>query len=717
MGSQSTPWAGSVLRILMKLFGPRNGNACVAWLLRWMLPLVIAGAGWAATAQPTERAAEERIADLRNEIARHDELYFRQARPEITDAEYDRLKRELHALEADRPDEAPDPGGVGDDRSGRFPTRAHREPMLSLDKAYTEDEWRSFHARLVAQLGRPDPRFVVEPKYDGVAICLTYEMGRLVRAVTRGNGREGDEVTDNVRTIGGLPAELLAGKAAIPDLVELRGEIYLDHAEFTRINAVRAAAGEPRFAHPRNLATGTLKSADPDEVRQRRLSVVIHGWGAWVGGSKPVSQQAFQAQVRSWGLPGVTHQSIGQTEEGVWTAVRALERERGKLGFPIDGAVVKLDDAALMARVGLAETAPRWALACKYEAERVVTRLRAIVLQVGRTGVLTPVAEFDPVELGGTRVERATLHNRAEIARRDLRIGDFIEVEKAGDIIPAVVGVRIERRPAEAKPFLFPDRCPSCDSPVVMKPDEVAVYCPNTRCPAQRQRRLEHFVSAQAVAIRGFGPATIAALIEAGRLQSPADFYRLRRDDLQVIPGIGEKRAELLLAGIEASKQAELWRFIHGLSIPQVGPKTAQQLATLAGDLPGFTQLRGESLVETVGPAAADAVREFLADVNQLADLREMINAGVRPRAATVVGSKAELHGKIFVFTGTLPGLTRAQAAHWVETAGGIVRDSVSNQTGYVVAGEGAGSKLVEAERLGVKVLTFAEFKALLGLP
>jgi DNA ligase (NAD+) len=701
----------------MKRFGPRNGNACAAWLLRWMTVLIFAGAGWLGGAQPMERTASERIAELRKEIARHDDLYFRQAEPEITDAEYDRLKRELRSREAAQPDEDREPGAMGDDRNGHFPPHAHQEPMLSLDKAHSEADWRKFHAGLAGQLGRADLRFVIEPKYDGLAISLTYDGGRLVRAVTRGNGREGDEVTDNVRTIHQLPAVLRGEKAAVPDLVELRGEIYVDHAEFTRLNAVRTAAGEPPFAHPRNLAAGTLKSADPDEVKQRRLSVVIHGWGAWAGGTEPVSQQDFQAQVRSWGLPGVTQQRVARTAEEVWAAVRSLQSERRRLDFPIDGAVVKLDDAALMARVGLAKTAPRWALACKYEAERAMTRLTAITVQVGRTGVLTPVAEFEPVELGGTRVERATLHNRAEIARRDLRIGDFIEVEKAGDIIPAVVGVRIERRPAEAKPFLFPDRCPSCDSPVVMKPDEVAVYCPNTRCQAQRQRRLEHFVSAQAVAIRGFGPATIAALIEAGRLHSPADFYRLRHDELQLIPGIGEKRAELLLAGIEASKQAELWRFIHGFSIPDVGPKTARQLATLAGDLRGFTQLGGESLVETVGPAAADAVREFLAEVNHLADLREMIIAGVRPRAATVVGPTVELHGKIFVFTGTLPGLTRAQAAHRVETAGGIVRDSVSRQTDYVVAGEGAGAKLVEAQRLGVKVLTFAEFKALLGMP
>lgn len=668
-------------------------------------------------AQVAGSAPRERIAELRSEIARHDELYFRKAEPEISDAAYDRLRRELAALEAAHPEFPRPADSVGDDRSGRFPVYTHRELMLSLAKAYTEAEWRAFHANLAKKLGRPDLAFVVEPKYDGLAISLTYERGVLVRAVTRGNGTEGDDVTANVRAIRSLPARLNGETGTLPALVELRGEIYLEQAEFDRINAERVAADEEPFAHPRNLAAGTLKSSEPAEAAQRRLSVVIYGWGAWAGTAAPASQQAFHAQVRAWGLPGIARYQLAISADEVWAAVRAIGRERSRLGFPIDGAVVKLDDTALRARVGADDHAPRWAIACKYEPERAVTRLRGITWQVGRTGVLTPVAEFDPVELGGSTVVRASLHNHAEIVRRDLRIGDLVEVEKAGEIIPVVVGVRLAGRPADSKPYLFPDRCPSCDTPLAENPDEAAVRCPNTHCPAQRQRRLEHFVSAQAVDINGIGSATIAALSEAGMLQGPADLYRLRRVDLLRAPGLGEKTADRLLAEIERSKQAELWRFIHGLGIPQVGAASARKLAARCGDLAGLARLEGKVVAGAIGPSAAAAVAEFLSRPENQADIRAMLDAGVRPKSPGVVQAVADLQGKVFVFTGTLAGLTRVQAAEKVRAAGGIVRDSVSRQTDYVVAGEGAGGKLAEARKLGVKTIGAEEFKGMLGRP
>ncbi len=662
-------------------------------------------------------SARRRIEELRAEIARHDSLYFKQAKPEITDAEYDRLKQELSFLETANPQLAAPAPAVGDDRTGQLPGAAHREHIGSLDKAYTESEWRAFHARLTKALGRPDAVFVVEPKYDGLAISLTYERGVLVRAVTRGDGREGDDVTANVRAIETLPATLQPGAQSLPELVELRGEVYVDNAAFARINAGREAAGEEPFAHPRNLAVGTLKSSDPGEVAERRLAIVLFGWGAWEGGVPPRSQLEFHGQLGAWGLPVVKGVRIARTADEAWAAVNTIHRGRTALGFPVDGAVVKLDDVALRAQLGASDSAPRWAIACKHAPERAATVLRGITLQVGRTGVLTPVAELDPVEVGGATISRATLHNRDEIARRDLRVGDTVEIERAGEVIPAVVGVRLERRPADARPFLFPTRCPSCDTPLLAKPAEAAVRCVNTRCPAQRQRRLEHFASAAAVGLKGFGPATIAAMVEAGRLRTPADFFRLRREDLLALEGIGEKRAAALLAEIEASKSAELWRFIHGFSIPQVGEKTARELAALGGDLPGFTLLGGDRLVAGVGPAAAESVREFLADAGNLADLRAMIVAGVRPLPAPALAPSAALRDKVIVFTGTLPGLTRTQAAQRVQAAGRVVPDSVSRQTDFVVAGEGAGATMDDARRLGVKILTAAEFAQLLGLP
>lgn len=686
-----------------------NGFVHAAWRLL-LVGLLVGQAGSPGIAQPADStSARQRILELRTEIARHDDLYFKLAAPEITDAEYDALVRELRDLMQTHP-QAGD-AGIGDDRSGRWPTRTHRVRMLSLEKAYTEADWRTFHTRLARQLGRSDLRFVVEPKYDGVAISLTYEHGVLVHAVTRGNGSEGDDVTANARAITGLLGELVG--AGIPARVELRGEIYVDGGEFARLNAAREAAGEAPFAHPRNLAAGTLKSTDPAELLQRRLSVVVYGWGAWEGGAAPTSQQAFHALVRAWGLPGVTDVRVADSADDVWAAVQALGEERGKLRYPIDGAVIKLDDTALRARVGEGEQAPHWAIASKYAPDRVVTRLRAITLQVGRTGVLTPVAEFEPVELGGATVARATLHNRDEIARRDLRVGDFIEVERAGDVIPAVVGVLTARRPSGAMPYAFPDRCPACDTPLVEKDGEAAVRCPNSHCKAQRQRRLEHFASSQAVAIDGFGPATIAVLLEAGVLQGPADFYGWRREDL-LRADLGERTADRLLAAIDRSRQAELWRFIHGFSIPRVGAVKARQLAAVAGDLATFARLDRSTVVQAVGPAAARSLMEFLARPESQTDLRALLAAGVNPVASRETANP-DLRDQVFVFTGALPGLTRSQAADKVRAAGGIVRDSVSRRTDYLVAGEGAGAKLAQARRLGVLVIGCEEFRRMVG--
>jgi DNA ligase (NAD+) len=571
-------------------------------------------------------AARARLAELRAEIAHHDELYFRKEAPEISDAEYDGLKRQLAALEQAHPQWALI-SVVGDDRNGRFPTWVHREPMLGLDKVYTEAEWRTFHAGAAARLGRKDFTLVIEPKYDGLAISLTYERGVLTRAVSRGNGVEGDDVTANARMIAMLPHQLrpaVPGGASFPELVELRGEVYIDDAEFARLNAARKAEGAVPFGHPRNLAAGTLKSLDPDFVASRRLSIVIYGWGLWKGGEVPSSQQAFHAQVRAWGLPGVGKFEVASSSAGAWREVQAFGRTRAQLGFPTDGVVIKLDDVGLRSRVGQGAAAPRWAVAYKYEPERAITRVRGITIQVGRTGLLTPVAELEPVALGRTTIARATLHNREALARQDIRVGDFVEIEKAGEVIPSIAAVLVDRRPAGTARYAFPVRCSACNAPVESKPRESAVRCPNPRCPAQRQRRLEHFASAQAVAIRGLGPATIGVLIKAGLVTTPGDFYRLQIADLQGLEGISPQAAARLLAGIERSKRAGLWRFIHGLGIPGIGSANARKLAAACGSLESLERMPRERVIEAVGPAAADAVGEFLAQPENKADLAKL---------------------------------------------------------------------------------------------
>jgi DNA ligase (NAD+) len=660
-----------------------------------------------------------RIEELRTTIAHHDELYFKQAAPEISDAEYDRLKRELQGLEQAHP-EWRSPARVGDDRSGRFATHVHGVRMLSLEKVYTEAEWRAFHAGVTRRLGEAAVSFVLEPKYDGVAISLTYERGALVRAITRGNGVEGDDVTDNVRAIAGLPHELRRQLAEgtsnpIPERVELRGEIYLTTAEFMRINAAREAAGEEVFAHPRNLAAGTLKSSDPGELARRELSVVIYGWGAWSGEGSPDSQQAFHALVRSWGLPGVESYQIAASADAGWAAIQAFGRRRADLGFPVDGVVLKLDNVALRERLGESDQAPRWAVACKYEPERVVAHIRTITLQVGRTGVLTPVAEFEPVELGGVRVSRATLHNRAVIARRDIRVGDFVEVERTGEVIPAVVSVQLARRPAGTKPFVFPVQCPSCGEAVAAKPDEAAVRCRNAACPEQRQRRLEHFVSNGAVDIEGVGPGTIAVLIREGLVERAADLYRLKPEDLAGVAGLGPERAEQLLSAIDRSRRAELWRFIHGLGIPQIGPVNSRRLAETCGSLTDLAEWDEARFTAVVGIAAGRSAAEFFSRTGNRAELQALLDYGVRPAAPRLPVTGLRLRGKVFAFSGTLPMLTRDEAAARVRAAGGIVRENVSGATDYLVVGTEPGAKAGEARRLGVTILAAEDFLGLLG--
>ena len=673
--------------------------------------------------------ASERVARLRAEIERHDARYYREAMPEITDAEYDRLKRELASLEARFPELASTASPteqVGDDRTEGFVTYRHRERMMSLDNTYSEEELREFHARLVKLLGREALRYVVEPKVDGLAVSLTYERGRLVRAVTRGNGIEGDDITANVRTIGSLPETLaVLPDRAMPEVIEIRGEIYMTLAEFERINRQREEAGEPLYANPRNLAAGTIKQLDPREVAARKLEIVLYGIGyAEPAQVLPVTQAGYHELVKAWGLPTVEKFWTADGIDAVWAAVLELDRMRDRFAYATDGAVVKLDAIPWQREAGATSKSPRWAMAYKFAAEQAETELLAITIQVGRTGVLTPVAELAPVQLAGTTVSRATLHNRDEIARKDIRVGDFVRVEKAGEIIPAVVGVNTARRRPQCTPYAFPETCPVCGTGVVQLEGEVALRCPNYECPVQVQRRVQHFASKACVDIDGLGTAMVEALVNKGWVRSIPDLYRLRRDQLLTLGKNVEKSTGNLLAAIETSKHAELWRFVHGLGIPHVGAAAAKDLAKVFGSLEALAEAKfddfiGEkktSRIEGIGETMALAIIDHFNDPRNRTLIAELASLGVAPTAPAAGGPKGTaLAGKTFVLTGTLPTLTREAAAAMIEAEGGKVSGSVSKKTHYVLAGEEAGSKLEKAKSLGVPVIDEAEFRRMLA--
>lgn len=675
---------------------------------------------------PTE--AHSRIKALHEQVARHDELYYRNAKPEITDFEYDALKRELAELEGEFPEfatsESPT-AKVGDDRLAEFVQYRHRQRMQSLDNTYSEAELREFHQRLVKLFNRDELAYVIEPKVDGLAVSVTYEQGKLVRAVTRGNGEEGDDITANVKTIYSLPRELkpVVGRV-MPDVIEIRGEIYLTLGEFQRINQEREEAGEELYANPRNLAAGTIKQLDTKEVAKRKLEIVLYG----VGFCEPAvadRQSGYHELVRAWGLPTVEKYWQATGIDAVWGAVSELDALRHSFAYATDGAVVKLDDFRLQREAGSTSKAPRWAIAYKFAAERAETRINAITVQVGRTGVLTPVAELEPVQLAGTTVARATLHNQDEIARKDIRVGDFVLVEKAGEIIPAVIEVNLQRRAPTCEPYVLPKECPECGTAVVRFEDEVATRCPNLSCPAQVRRRLAHFVSKGALDIDGLGIAMIDELVEKGWVRELPDLFRLeaRRADLLTLGKKVEKSTDNLLKAIEAAKTRELWRVIHGLGIPHVGVSASKDLAAHFRDLEKLADAKMENFIANkatvisgIGETMGAAIVGFFAEAKNRAVVAELLAIGLKPQAPAekATGGSTVFAGKTFVLTGTLPTMTREEAAEKIEAAGGKVSGSVSKKTSFVLAGAEAGSKLEKARELGVPVIDEAEFGRML---
>jgi DNA ligase (NAD+) len=495
-------------------------------------------------------------------------------------------------------------------------------------------------------------------------------------------------------------------------------------SEFERINAAREEEGEERYANPRNLAAGTIKLLDPREVAQRRLEIVLYG----IGACEPTkaagdTQSGYHARVKAWGLPGVERFWTAKGIDEAWAAIGELDRLRQGFAYLTDGAVVKLDSLALQREAGSTTKAPRWAMAYKFAAERAETRLLSITVQVGRTGVLTPVAELEPVLLAGTTVSRATLHNRDEIARKDIRVGDMVYVEKAGEVIPAVVGVDVARRPPKCVPYKFPANCPACGTAVIQVEGEVALRCPNYDCPVQVRRRVQHFASKACVDIDGLGEAMVDALVEKGWVKGVADVYRLGRDKLLSLGKSVEKSTDNLLAAIEASKRAELWRFIHGLGIPHVGSAASKDLAAKFMGLEALSQSRhadfigekDESLIAGIGETMADAIISHFNQPRNRTLVRDLVHAGVSPSAPAAAAPRTGLFaGKTFVLTGALPSMTREEASARIEAAGGKVSSGVSKKTHYVLAGADAGSKLEKAIKLGVPVIGEGELLAML---
>ena len=670
----------------------------------------------------TAEEAARRHRELAAEIRAHDRAYYVAAQPVIDDRAYDRLYRELLDLERDHPalvtPDSPSQRVGGAPLEG-FNTVRHALPMMSLDNTYSEAEVRAFVTRVAKLLPDEDLTWTVEPKIDGVAISIRYENGLLAQAATRGDGVHGDDVTANIRTIRGLPLRLHTDTP--PAVLEVRGEVFMSRSGFIKLNAEREAAGEERFANARNATAGTLKQLDPRVAATRPLNVILYGPGVIEGAERPPTQEAFLEWLRALGLKGSEHVRLCHIADELIAAIEELDRVRREFDYETDGAVIKLNSVALRDLCGSTAKAPRWAIAYKYAPEQAETTLRDISIQVGRTGALTPVAELEPVHLAGTTVKRATLHNEEDMRRKDVRIGDRVIIEKAGDIIPAVVRVVTDKRTGAEREFAFPTACPECGTPVTRDSatgaGNVVIRCQNPDCPAQVRERLEHFCSRGAMDIEGGGEVMIRQLVARGLALDPAELYRLKVEEVAALERMGEKSAANFIAGIAASRQRELWRLIFGLGILHVGAGVAKALTRGFPDLDELMRADEEQLaaLDDVGPVIARSVVGWFAEPRNRDLIERLRQAGLEfeSRLYQAADAGGPFTGKTFVLTGTLPTLKRAEAAARIEAHGGKVASSVSKKTDYVVAGEDAGSKLAKAEKLGVTILTEAELLAL----
>jgi DNA ligase (NAD+) len=711
--------------------------------------------------------ADKKIARLRKEIRKHDGLYYEQAASIISDREYDRLYKELVDLEKQFPDLlTPDSPTqrVGGKPLEAFAQIQHRAPMLSLDNTYSEEEVANFYKRIARLLPNEKIPVVIEPKVDGVAVSVMYESGRLKYAATRGDGVVGDDITQNVKTIRSVPHEL---RGDAPDIFEVRGEAYLDKAGFEKLNQERKAAGLPLFANPRNAAAGSLKHLDPSIAAKRPLGIVFYGTGATEGLDLELHSEILTL-FEKLRLPTHEKRWLAHSVDEILKAIRELDQIRARFAYQTDGAVVKVDSFEQRERLGFTAKSPRWAIAYKYAAERVETRLKDIIVQVGRTGILTPVAALEPVFVSGSTVARATLHNEDEIKRKDIRIGDTVVIEKAGEVIPAVVEVVKLKRPRNAKPFDFAKhiqkKCPVCGAQIRRDPEFVAWRCENLYCPAQTTRRVEFFAARGALDIESIGGIVADKLVERGLVRDPLDLFDLRAEQLAKLnlgtdeaPRVfGEKNATKAINTIERGRTLPLSRWLYALAIPDVGKTTATQLARfhetieevanseLLRDVVDYHEKRDDKIfakeiadrliksgfakpskskagkdgiVTEVGPVVAQSVLDFFASVAGKKILRRMNELGIQPKSEKVSAKKAAelpLAEKTFVLTGTLPTMTREEATERIEALGGHVTGSVSKKTDYILAGAEPGSKFDKAKELGVKIIDEAEFRKMM---
>lgn len=669
----------------------------------------------------TAQSIGKQIEKLREEIRRHEELYYVKDNPEISDAEYDQLLERLQKLEAEQPQLiTPDSPTqrVGGRPAEGFPEVVHRRPMLSLDNTYSIDELRAFDQRCQKLAEGRNLEYVAELKIDGVSISLQYENKLLARGVTRGDGRIGEEVTQNARTIRSVPLKLRTGGGTLGNELEVRGEVFIPRSVFERTNAEREEQGESRFANPRNAAAGTLRQLDSRIVATRKLDLFAYDLIAGDRKPFPTHWEALN-WLESAGFRVNPHRVLCPSIEEVIEFCNRMEAQRDDLDYEIDGLVVKVNSTALQDEFGTTQKAPRWAAAYKYPARQATTKVLAITVQVGRTGALTPVANLEPVVLAGTTVARATLHNADEIKRLGVRIGDWVLIEKGGEVIPKVLKVIDSKRTGDEKPFRMPKKCPVCGGEISRVEGEVVFRCVAADCPAQLIGRLLHFASRRAMRIEGLGVSLVEQLVAKEMVRDAGDLYTLTLEDIAGLERMAKKSAQNLLSQIEASKSQDLSNLIYALGIRHVGDRTASILARHFGSLESLAQASETELddVPEIGLTVAQSVRSWFGDAGNMDLCKRLEAAGVRTRIdRTTDGALDErFAGKQFVLTGTLSKYTRDEAKALIEGRGGRVTSSVSKKTDYVIAGDEAGSKLDKATTLGVTVLDEAAFKGMLG--
>ena len=662
-----------------------------------------------------------RVDELRGLIDYHTERYFVFDEPEVADAEFDALVRELRDLETEHPSlVTPDsptqrPGGRP---ASTFAPVVHRVPMLSLDNAFSREELVAWGTRIQRLITEPI-RFVAEPKLDGLAISLQYVDGLFTVGATRGDGVTGEDVTENLRTIKAVPQKLRGKAKDVPALLEVRGEVFMPLDAFAALNKRQGAAGERLFTSPRNAAAGSLRQKDPGITATRDLTLYAYQLGAQEGGPRLRTHQETLAWIRGLGFPVNERIEALDDLDAVFAFCERMEANRHSLGYEIDGVVVKVDDLGQRAEMGFTSRAPRWAIAYKFPPEEKTTVLRDIEVSIGRTGRATPFAVLEPVFVGGANVGMATLHNEDDVARKDVRPGDTVVVRRAGDVIPEVVGPVLAKRPPRTKPWKFPKKCPECGQPLVRVEGEANHHCVNVDCPAQRVQRLVHWAGRGALDIEGLGEERVRQFVDAGLLEDAADIYGLTVDRLVPLERIGERSAQLLVEAVEGSKARPLWRALVGLGINHVGPTAAQALARAFDDLDAIVHASDEQLtaIEGVGPTIAQSITSWFTIDRNRRLVQRLEAAGVNlegERGTQREQIDASLAGLTFVLTGSLQHRTRDEAAEAIEARGGKMTSSVSKKTSYVVVGESPGSKLAKAEELGVTILDEPGFEALL---